>query len=384
MNQVSDNMNKSSLTPNIKLVENNLIITEFPIDVFNRVASGESYNCFLEIFAIKHPSRVHFELTAVTSKDIHVIAFLDSCANICAKYNIPVCVDGVTDDLGEMLNKIGFHETCSGKLAVVEKSNHISFFIIIGDSMLKLLNVVKQSFGFVGELFLAVLYSIRHPKKVQWRETFYYMDKTGADAVPIVILICFLMGAILAFQGVVQMGRFGLTIYVANLVGLAITKELGPLMVAIICIGRAGSAFAAEIGTMKVSEELDAMQTMGLSVTRFLVIPKMIALICVMPLLTIVGDVAGIIGGMVVSVTQTNMSFFDFYYRTIAAITPMNIFEGVIKTIVFAALIAGVGCLRGFEAANDAKGVGKASTSAVVSGIFLIVIADAILTALFN
>jgi phospholipid/cholesterol/gamma-HCH transport system permease protein len=210
------------------------------------------------------------------------------------------------------------------------------------------------------------------------------MDKSGADAVPIVILICFLMGAILAFQGVVQMGRFGLSIYVANLVGLAIIKELGALMVAMICIGRAGSAFAAEIGTMKVSEELDAMETMGLNTNRFLVMPKMIALVCVMPLLTIIGDIAGIFGGMVVGVLKSNVSVSEYYLRTIEAVSGLDMFECIMKSIVFAVLIAAIGCLRGFEAENDAKGVGSAATSSVVSGIFLIVVADAVITALLN
>jgi len=192
------------------------------------------------------------------------------------------------------------------------------------------------------------------------------------------------MGGILAYQGSVQMGRFGLSIFVANLVGLSITKELGALMVAMICIGRAGSAFAAEIGTMKVSEEIDAMSTMGLHTTRFLVMPKLIALVVVMPMLTIIGDVTGVIGGMFVGVMKSGVTIQQYYGNTIQAIDFASVMEGVIKSIVFAILIAGIGCLKGYKADNDAKGVGKAATSAVVGGIFLIVIADALLTAIFN
>ena len=180
------------------------------------------------------------------------------------------------------------------------------------------------------------------------------------------------------------MGKFGLSIFVSDLVGLAIIKELSALMVSMVCIGRAGSAFAAEIGTMQVSEEIDAMETMGLRTARFLVIPKVIALAVVMPLLTIVGDVAGILGGTLIGVAKTGVTFQQYYDRTIMAVGFQNIMEGVTKSVVFAILIACVGCLRGYEAERDAKGVGKAATSSVVSGVFLVVVADGILTMIFN
>ena len=369
--------------PILETCDDVLSITDFPENKLTRNASGSLYRKFITCFNGTSLSQVKIDLSNVTAKDIHALAFLDSCGLYCAKRNVRICVSGINENLNEMLEKLEFKKSCEGVLAEF-RLRPDSIFVTLGEATYKFNEDIKNFLGFIGELFSAIYSSIRHPGKVQWTETLYYMDKTGADAVPIVFLLCFLMGAIMAFQGIVQMGRFGLSVYVANLVGLSIVKELGALMVAIICIGRAGSAFAAEIGTMKVSEELDAMETMGLDASRFLVIPKIIALVCVMPLLTIIGDVAGVLGGMVVCVLEGGVSVNEYYLGTIYAVSTSDMFEGIIKSFVFAILIASIGCLRGFEAENDAKGVGKATTSSVVSGIFLIVVADAIINAILS
>lgn len=237
---------------------------------------------------------------------------------------------------------------------------------------------------FVGDVSAALFQAITHPRKVRWKETFYYMDMCGANALPITGIICLLMGLILALQAAVQLRKFGSELLVADLVGTSIVKELGPLMVAMIATGRAGSSFAAEIGTMKVNEEIDAMTTMGFVPTRFVVVPKIIAMFTVMPLLCVFGDVVGVLGGMLIGVTYLKIPIVTYYTRTVNAITYMYFFEGIIKSLVFAVLIAGVGCMRGMESSNDAQGVGRSATSAVVSGIFLIVVADMIFTFLFT
>ncbi|MFA6291404.1 MAG: ABC transporter permease [Victivallales bacterium] len=236
----------------------------------------------------------------------------------------------------------------------------------------------------IGEIAEAVYYAVKNPRKIRWRETLYYMDVCGADALPISCLICFLMGLILGFQGAIQMHKFGTDLYVADLVGLSIVKELGPLMVAMICTGRAGSAFAAEISTMKVSEEIDAMITMGFIPSRFLIIPKLLALVLVMPILTVFGNVMGILGGMTVGVFSLGLPAISYFNRTVLVVTPRFFTEGLVKSAVFAVLIAAVGCLRGMEASNDTHGVGRAATSAVVSGIFLVIVADTLMTYLFS
>ena len=370
--------------PTVSFEDNILYLKDFPKIKLTRQASGIIYNKLNKIIPKQKPFGIQVDLTNVTPKDIHALALLDSISIVCSRNKVRVCLSGINEELSKMLDKLDFHESCEGIPEEIKILEADPIFETLGNATYELYNDAKKILGFIGELTSAISCSIRHPRKVLWKETFYYMDKTGADAVPIIFLMCFLMGAILAFQGVVQMGRFGLSVYVANLVGLSIVKELGALMVAIICIGRAGSAFAAEIGTMKVSEEIDAMETMGLKISRFLVIPKVIALVCVMPLLTIIGDVAGILGGMLVAVLKGGISTNEFYQRTIQAVTTSDLLEGIMKSLIFATLIAMIGCLRGFEAENDAKGVGRATTSSVVSGIFLIVVADAIITALIN
>ena len=238
--------------------------------------------------------------------------------------------------------------------------------------------------SFVGEVCLALVYAVIHPRKVRWCETFYYMDSCGSDALPIVTVVGFLLGLVLALQGAIQLTRLGAQSMVIDLVVLALVKELGPIMIAVVATGRAGSAFAAEIGTMKVTEEVDAMVTMGFSPVRFLVVPKIVDLIIVLPLLTVIGDIAGIIGGMFVTYFKLDISIPETLYKVFELISFSDYMQGFIKSLVFALLIAGVGCMRGFEASGDAQSVGRSATSAVVSGIFLIAVANTIITVLFT
>ena len=238
--------------------------------------------------------------------------------------------------------------------------------------------------SFIGELTIALVYALFHPRKVRWRETFYYMDNCGSDALPIIVVVGFLLGLVLALQGAIQLTQFGAQNMVIDLVVLSVVKELGPIMIAIIATGRAGSSFAAEIGTMKVTEEVDAMITMGFSPVRFLVIPKVLALLIVLPILTVLGDVASIVGGMCITYFKLDISIPETFYKVFELITFSDYMQGIVKSLVFAILIAGVGCMRGFEASGDAQSVGRSATSAVVSGIFLIAIANAIITVLFS
>lgn len=238
--------------------------------------------------------------------------------------------------------------------------------------------------GFVGELALATLDAVRHPRKVKWRTTFYYMDACGSDAVPIISLLGLLVGVILAFQAIVQLGRYGVESYVINLVGTVIVSELGPLITAIVLAGRSGSAFAAEIGVMKAGEELDAMVTMGLPTSRHLIIPKVLALLVVNPGLTIIANICGIVGGMLVVCSKLDFTLTEYYFKVIEVVQPLDLFQGLFKSLFFAIIIASVGCMKGFDSSRDAQGVGRAATSAVVTAIFLIILTDAALTALFS
>jgi len=209
-------------------------------------------------------------------------------------------------------------------------------------------------------------------------DTFSCMQKTGVDALPIVGLISFLLGLIMAFMSSVQLQQFGANIYVASLVSLSMTRELGPIMTAIIVAGRSGSAFAAEIGTMRISEEVDALYTMGFDPTRFLVVPKIIASVIVVPLLVLFSDVFAILGGLLVGISMLDLTVNAYIAQTIETLTLFDVFWGFLKSGFFALLIAWIGCLRGFQVRGGAASVGQATTSAVVSSIFLIILSDSI------
>jgi phospholipid/cholesterol/gamma-HCH transport system permease protein len=254
----------------------------------------------------------------------------------------------------------------------------------LGGETLKVLSDVRELAAFTGELVLGLRDAMLRPARLRWRETWLYMERTGLDAVPIVSLISFLMGLITAFQAAIQLTQFGADIYVANLVGLSIVRELGPLMTAIIAAGRSGAAFAAEIGTMKVSEEVDALTTMGLDRTRFLVTPKVLSLLVMLPCLTLCADLVGILGGLTVAVFGLNLPAQVYIRQLRLALSIWDVFSGLIKSVAFAILVAGVGCLRGFQAHAGAESVGRVTTSAIVAGIFLIIVADAVFTVVFH
>ena len=237
---------------------------------------------------------------------------------------------------------------------------------------------------FLGELASSIKNAVLHPRKIRWKDTFYYMNVCGADGLPITVLICFLTGVIIGYQAAVQMQKYGAESFLPGLVGCTVVRELAPVMVAVIATGRAGSAFAAEIGTMKVSEEIDALRTMGFDPIRFLVIPKLIAMLCMIPLLTVFGDIAGILGGFMVGVGQLDMPLDAYYQTTVTWVKPKYFFEGIFKSGIFACIITVISCWRGFRTGNDAIAVGKATTSTVVVSILTIVIADAILAHFFN
>ena len=253
-----------------------------------------------------------------------------------------------------------------------------SMFIRFGDAILKYATDFKYLISFVGSVCLAFAYSFLHPKSLRLDDTFLYMQKTGVDALPIVGMISFLMGLIMAFMSSIQLQMFGANIYVASLVSLAMTRELGPIMTAIIVAGRSGSSFASEIGTMKISEEVDALFTMGFDPTRYLVVPKVMASVLVVPILTLFSDVFAILGGLTVGVLMLDLTANAYILQTLKTLSLFDIFLGIFKSGVFAILISWMGCLRGFRVKGGAASVGQATTSAVVSSIFLIIFFDSL------
>ena len=253
----------------------------------------------------------------------------------------------------------------------------------IGGASLNIFRDFINIISFTGELLSALAYTVFHPKSLRIKDVLFYMKRAGVDGLPIVGLISILIGLILAFMSYLQLRSFGANIYVPALVSFAMVKELGPIMTAIIVAGRSGSAFAAEIGTMVVNEEVDALSTMGFDPVRFLTVPKVLASVIVVPVLTVYADFFGIIGGLIVGVTGLDLTANTYIIQSLKTIKVFDVVTSLIKAAVFAVIIAGIGCQRGFQVRAGAQDVGKYTTSAVVSAIFIIVVVDSIFAIMF-
>jgi phospholipid/cholesterol/gamma-HCH transport system permease protein len=241
---------------------------------------------------------------------------------------------------------------------------------------------LRELVVFTGELTVFLLRTLRHPGELRLRDAVEIAERAGIGAVPIVALVGFLLGLILAFQGAIPMQRFGAEVFVADLLGISMLRELGPLMAAILLTARSGSAFAAEIGTMKVNEEIDALSTMGLEPVRFLVVPRVLAAVAVVPALTVLTSAFALVGGLVVFV-QLGFPPVTFANRILESVTVSDVVGGFAKALVFGVIVAAVGCLRGLQTGNGAQAVGASATSAVVSGIILIAATDGIFAVVF-
>jgi phospholipid/cholesterol/gamma-HCH transport system permease protein len=254
----------------------------------------------------------------------------------------------------------------------------------LGRATIEVLGETQLVFAFFGQMIVSVLATLRAPRSANWKELAPTMERTGADAVPIVLLINFLVGFVMAFQGAVQLKQFGANIFVADLVGASVTRELGPLMTAIIVCGRSGAAFAAELGSMKVSEEIDALRTMGFGAMRYLVLPRVLALVLVMPMLTLLADLVGIMGGLVVGLMSLDLTITGYVLETRKVLSFWNVYSGLIKSAVFALAIALIACQQGLATTGGAEGVGRRTTSSVVTILFSLILLDAGFTVLFH
>ncbi len=240
-----------------------------------------------------------------------------------------------------------------------------------------------EALEFLGRSFGAVVAAARDPRRVPWRSVVSLMERCGADALPIIGLITYLVGLVSAFQGAITLHRYGADIFVAAGIAIGVTREFGPLMVAIVAAGRSGAAFAAELGTMRVSEEVDALRTIGLDPFPYLVLPRVLALAAVVPILTLIGDAVAIAGGATVGVFSLDLTFQAYMTETQLRLTFWNIMTGLVKSLAFATAIGLIGCKFGLATRGGAEGVGRATTSAVVTMLFALVIIDAAFTVVF-
>ena len=253
----------------------------------------------------------------------------------------------------------------------------------VGTATLEFLESGKELIEFMGELALSVQRMIRRKATIQASQVWLAIQEAGVEALPIVGLITFLIGMIFAFVGVMQLNNFGAGIYTADLVAVAMVREMAPIMTAILMAGRTGASYAAQLGTMKVNEEIDALSTLGINPIDFLVMPRVFALILMMPFLTMYASLMGIFGGLVVAVSMLDITPLQYIVQTNAAVGLNTLFGGLFKAIVYGALVALAGTQQGMACGNSAMAVGQATTKAVVMGIVLIVVSASILTVIY-
>jgi phospholipid/cholesterol/gamma-HCH transport system permease protein len=242
----------------------------------------------------------------------------------------------------------------------------------------------RSMLAFIGETFIALLRTLKAPSRIRWQAFFSNLERAGVQAIPIISLLSFLLGIVIAYQGGIQLRSYGANIFIVELVSLTMLRELAPMMTAIIIAGRTGSAYTAEIGTMRVTEEVDALRIIGISPMDLLVLPKLFGLMLTLPLLTLIADAMGVLGGMVMAASMLEVSFADFIDRIPQVVSLQSFLIGVGKAPVFAMIVAIVGCFQGFRVTGSTDSIGRQTTVSVVQSIFLVIVADAAFSILFS
>ena len=258
------------------------------------------------------------------------------------------------------------------------------FFEKLGRRAHNMYDDLKSFITFIGHLFYAFFHTLVRPKDIRFKETVYHIHQSGFNAIIIIALTSFLVGMVISYQGSVQLAKFGADIFIVDTVALSITRELGPMITAIVIAGRSGSAYTAELGAMKITEEISAMRTMGFDPYTFLVLPRVIALMVALPLLIFFADIIGILGGMVAAKMQLDISMTLFIERLYEVLEVKHYILGMIKGPVFAFLIATVGCFRGFQVSLNTESVGLHTTASVVNSIFLVIAFDALFSVIYT
>jgi phospholipid/cholesterol/gamma-HCH transport system permease protein len=326
------------------------------------------------------PSRVTFDTTQLSAWDSGLLTFLTKVSELCSQHKIPTERDGLPTGVRRLL---ALAEAVPERAGARQKVDMPPWLARVGTAFLNAREPVLEMLAFIGELTAVFGKLVRGRARFRTSDLMLLIQQAGADALGIITLISFLVGLILAFVGAVQLEQFGASIYVADLVGIAMVREMGAMMTGIVMAGRTGAAFAAQLGSMKVNQETDALATMGISPLEFLVLPRVIALCLMMPLLCLYSDLLGILGGMTVGVSMLKLPLLVYYNQTAAAVGVGDLIGGVFKASVYGVLIALSGCLRGMQCGNSSSAVGQAATSAVVTGIVFIITACGIFSVVF-
>jgi phospholipid/cholesterol/gamma-HCH transport system permease protein len=333
-----------------------------------------------ELESAPQVKNVAFEAGDLNSWDSSVLAFLVDVSELCRKRGISMDRASLPPGLRRLLE---LAEAVPEKKGARKEQVDTPFVERVGNAAIGAGSSLGEMLNFLGEMSLTFIKLFRMKARFRAVDLFLLIQQAGAQALPIVTLISFLVGVILAFVGAVQLKQFGAQLYVADLVGIAMIREMGAMMTGIIMAGRTGAAFAAQLGTMKVTQEIDAFTTMGFSPLEFLVLPRVIALILMMPLLCLYSDFVGVMGGAAIGIGMLDLSWTTYMQETSNAISLTDVFGGVFKSSVYGVLIALAGCLRGIQCGNSSSAVGDAATSAVVTGIVAIVVACGVFAVVF-
>jgi phospholipid/cholesterol/gamma-HCH transport system permease protein len=313
--------------------------------------------------------------------DTSLVTFVAGVYAICLRKNIALDISSLPDG-AQRLVKLAY--AVPAKKDTGHHGETQPLLAQIGTATLDKIRSAPEMLTFAGEILIAFARFLRGKAQYRRADLLLIIEETGARALPIVSLISFLVGVIVAYMGAVQLAQFGAQIYIADLVGIGMVREMGALMTGIIVAGRSGAAFAAQLGTMQVNEEIDAYKSLGIAPTEYLVLPRVLALVTMMPLLTLYSGVVGMFAGLFVSTSSFDIGVFEYYHQTVRALDLRHFAIGVFKGTVYGILIAFSGCLRGMQCGRSAQAVGQATTSAVVTSIVFIVIAASVLTIVFQ
>jgi phospholipid/cholesterol/gamma-HCH transport system permease protein len=306
-----------------------------------------------------------------------LLMFLHGVLGRCRSQSLPVTVEAFPEGVERLLELASANPP---RPQTADAGAGEPWMLRIGLSAMAAVTHMAAVGIFIGELALSAIRLVAGKRRFRSSDFAQYLWETGANALPIVCLISLLVGVVMAFVGAVQLRLFGAQIFVADLVGLAMAREMGPMMTGVVLAGRTGAAFAAQLGTMQVNDEIDALKTLGVSPIDFLVLPRMVALMLMMPLLCVYADLMGILGGLLVGVVNLDIAATQYLEQTRNAVGIGDFTVGIAKSVVFAVVVAGSGCFRGVRSGKSASAVGEAATAAVVSAILYIVIFDALIT----
>ncbi|WP_414661394.1 MlaE family ABC transporter permease [Horticoccus sp. 23ND18S-11] len=327
----------------------------------------------------RKPARVRVRVDDVTKWDTSLLLFLFEMREWSRATGVMCDTGALPEKIRMLLSQLlGSHESS------VPFDRSVTFLASIGLATQDSWRKVREFSRFVGDFVISAVQFARSPHRFRWGDCISEMQQCGAMALPIVSLISFLVGVTLAYTGAIVLRQYGGDIFIADLIGLSMVREMGAVMTAVVLAGRTGAAFAATLGNMKANEEIDALETLGISAVHFLVLPRMLALLLMMPLLTLYANALGILGGMAVALGLLSISPTAYWIEMLTIVDLSDLFVGIIKGTTFGFIIGLAGCLRGLQSERSAVGVGQAATSAVVTAILLIIVADAIFAVVFN